>query len=392
MKVNFVVRKAKKKVDGQVPIEMTICVKGKRRYLSTGRSVKPSEFNAKKQTVKGKKELNEFLQALKARVLSIETTLLRKGVYVTIDTVLDVYRYGEEENTITFLQVFDIHTENINKKVKKKLVTDTTLSKYKVTRSYISRYMKTELKKDDILMREVSPSFVENLFIYLLSFMSNNTAVQKMKQVKSVMRFAVEEGYIRVSPLKIVLKKEKKEVVPLTIEEVNKIRKKKIDIPRLAKIRDLFVFECFSGLAFSDLASLNEKDFHIDESGNKWIIKKRHKTNVVATIPLLPVALEILEKYNYKLPHLTNVKYNAYLKEIGDICDIKKKLHSHLARHTWATILLNNGMDMVSVSRCLGHANSKITESTYAKVLPDELFEKVKTVGDTLKKNGALEK
>ena len=392
MKVNFVVRKAKKKVDGQVPIEMTICVKGKRRYVSTGRSVKPSEFNAKKQTVKGDKELNEFLQALKARVLSIETTLLKKGVYVTIDTVLDVYRYGEEENTITFLQVFDIHTENINKKVKQKLVTDTTLSKYKVTRSYISRYMKTELKKDDILMREVSPSFVENLFIVLLSYMSNNTAVQKMKQVKSVMRFAVEEGYIRVSPFKIVLKKEKKEVVPLTIEEVNIIRKKKIDIPRLAKIRDLFVFECFSGLAFSDLASLNEKDYHIDESGNKWIIKKRHKTNVVATIPLLPVALEILEKYNYKLPHLTNVKYNAYLKELGDICGIKKKLHSHLARHTWATILLNNGMDMVSVSRCLGHANSKITESTYAKVLPDELFEKVKTVGDTLKKNGAFEK
>ena len=392
MKVNFVVRKAKKKVDGQVPIEMTICVKGKRRYVSTGRSVKPSEFNAKKQTVKGDKELNEFLQALKARVLSIETTLLKKGVYVTIDTVLDVYRYGEEENTITFLQVFDIHTENINKKVKQKLVTDTTLSKYKVTRSYISRYMKTELKKDDILMREVSPSFVENLFIFLLSYMSNNTAVQKMKQVKSVMRFAVEEGYIRVSPFKIVLKKEKKEVVPLTIEEVNIIRKKKIDIPRLAKIRDLFVFECFSGLAFSDLASLNEKDYHIDESGNKWIIKKRHKTNVVATIPLLPVALEILEKYNYKLPHLTNVKYNAYLKELGDICGIKKKLHSHLARHTWATILLNNGMDMVSVSRCLGHANSKITESTYAKVLPDELFEKVKTVGDTLKKNGVFEK
>lgn len=392
MKVNFVVRKAKKKADGQVPIEMTICVKGKRRYVSTGRTVKPSEFNAKRQTVKGNKELNEFLQALKARVLSIETTLLKKGVYVTIDTVLDIYRYGEEENTITFLQVFDIHTENINKKVKQKLVTDTTLSKYKVTRGYISRFMKTELKKDDILMREVSPSFVENLFIFLLSYMSNNTAVQKMKQVKSVMRFAVEEGYIRVSPFKIVLKKEKKEVVPLTIEEVNKIRKKKIDIPRLAKIRDLFVFECFSGLAFSDLASLNEKDFHIDESGNKWIIKKRHKTNVVATIPLLPVALEILEKYNYKLPHLTNVKYNAYLKELGDICDIKKKLHSHLARHTWATILLNNGMDMVSVSRCLGHANSKITESTYAKVLPDELFEKVKTVGDTLEKNGAFEK
>jgi len=240
-------------------------------------------------------------------------------------------------------------------------------------------------------MKDLSPSFVENLFIYLLKYMTNNTAVQKMKQVKSVMRFAVEEGYIRVSPFKVVLKKEKKEIIPLTIEEVNIIRKKKIDIARLAKIRDLFVFECYTGLAFSDLASLTDKDFHIDEAGNKWIIKKRHKTNVVATIPLLPIPLEILEKYNYKLPCLTNVKYNAYLKELGDICNINKKLHSHLARHTWATILLNAGMDMVSVSKCLGHANSKITESTYAKVLPDKLFEKVKKV-DTLKKNGAFDK
>jgi integrase len=391
MKVNFVVRRTKKKVDGCVPIEMTICVKGKRQYVSTGRSVLLSKFSPKTQTVKGDKELNEFLKAMKVRLYAIETTLLTKGITVTLDTILDVLRNGEEEKTITFLQVFDMHIENVNKKVKRKLITSTTLDKYEVTKDYISRFIKSELKKDDVLMKDVSPSFVENLFIYLLKFMTNNTAVQKMKQVKSVMRFAVEEGYIKVSPFKIVLKKEKKEVVPLTIEEVNIIRKKKIDIARLAKIRDLFVFECYTGLAFSDLASLNQKDFHIDESGNKWIIKKRHKTNVVATIPLLPIALEILERYNYKLPCLTNVKYNAYLKEIGDICGIKKSLHSHLARHTWATILLNAGMDMVSVSKCLGHANSKITESTYAKVLPDKLFEKVKTVGDTLRKNGAFD-
>ena len=392
MKVNFVVRRTRKKVDGCVPIEMTICVKGKRQYVATGRDVMPSKFSPKTQTVKGDKELNDYLKALKARLYSIETTLLTKGVNVTLDAILDVLRNGEEERTITFLQVFDMHIENINKKVKRKLVTSTTLDKYEVTKGYILRFIKTELKKDDILMKDLSPSFIENLFIYLLKYMTNNTAVQKMKQVKSVLRFAVEEGYIKVSPFKIVLKKEKKEIIPLTIEEVNIIRKKKIDIVRLAKIRDLFVFECYTGLAFSDLASLTDKDFHTDEFGNKWIIKKRHKTNVVATIPLLSIALEILEKYNYKLPCLTNVKYNAYLKELGDICNINKKLHSHLARHTWATILLNAGMDMVSVSKCLGHANSKITESTYAKVLPDKLFEKVKKVGDALKKDGAFDK
>ena len=386
MKVNFVIRQTKKKNDGCVPIEMTICVKGKRRYVSTGREVKPSDFNSKTQTVKGDKELNEFLKALKIRLYSIETTLMSKDVNVSIDTVLDVFRNGEQERTMTFLQLFEIHNCNVGKRVKQMLITPTTLSKYEVTKDYVTRYIKTELKKDDILVKDITPSFIDNLFVFLLEFMSNNTAIQKMKQVKRVIRFAVDEGYIKVSPYKITLKKEKKEVQPLTIKEVNIIRKKKIDIKRLAQIRDLFVFECYTGLAFTDLMSLNDNDFHIDESGNKWIIKKRHKTNVVATIPLLPIALEILDKYNYKLPHMSNVKYNAYLKEIGDICGIKKSLHSHLARHTWATILLNAGMDMVSVSKCLGHSNSKITESTYAKVLPDKLFEKAKKVNEVLTK------
>ena len=386
MKVNFVIRQTKKKSDGCIPIEMTICVKGKRRYVSTGREVRPSDFNSKTQTVKGDKELNEFLKALKLRMYSIETTLMSKDVNVSIDTVLDVFRNGEQERTMTFLQFFEIHNCNVGKRVKQKLITPTTLSKYEVTKDYVIRFIKTELKKDDILVKDITPSFIDNLFVFLLEFMSNNTAIQKMKQVKRVIRFAVDEGYIKVSPYKITLKKEKKEVQPLTIKEVNAIRKKKIDIERLSKIRDLFIFECYTGLAFTDLMSLNNNDFHIDESGNKWIIKKRHKTNVVATIPLLPIALEILDKYNYKLPHMSNVKYNAYLKEIGDICGIKKSLHSHLARHTWATILLNAGMDMVSVSKCLGHSNSKITESTYAKVLPDKLYEKVKKVNDVLKK------
>ena len=390
MKVNFVVRRTKKKVDGTVPIEMTISVKGKRRYVSTGREVKLGDFSSKTQTVRGDKELNEFLKALKARLYAIETTLMNKGVNVSIETVLDMFRNGEQERTMTFLQLFEIHNDNVGKRVKQKIITPATLSKYEVTKDYVTRYIKMELKKDDILIRDITPSFIDNLFVFLLGFMSNNTAIQKMKQVKRVMRFAVDEGFIKVSPFKMTLKKEKKEVQPLTINEVNIIRNKSINIERLAQIRDLFIFECFTGLAFADLMSLNNDDFHTDELGNKWIIKKRHKTNVFATIPLLPIALEILDKYNYHLPHLSNVKYNAYLKELGDICGLKKNLHSHLARHTWATILLNCGMDMVSVSKCLGHANSRITENTYAKVLPDKLFEKVKRVEENLKKEGAF--
>ena len=183
---------------------MTICVKGKRRYVSTGREVKPSDFNSKTQTVKGDKELNEFLKALKIRMYSIKTTLMSKDVNVSIDTVLDVFRNGEQERTMTFLQLFEIHNSNVSKRIKRKLITPTTLSKYEVTKDYLTRYIKTELKKDDILVKDITPSFIDNLFVFLLGFMSNNTAIQKMKQVKRVIRFAVDEGYIKVSPYNIV--------------------------------------------------------------------------------------------------------------------------------------------------------------------------------------------
>ena len=136
MKVNFVVRRTKKKVDGKVPIEMTICVKGKRRYVSTGCEVKPSDFSSKTQTVKGDVQLNEFLKALKARLYAIETTLLTNGVNVSVEAVLDVFRNGELEHTMSFLQLFDIHNENVRKRVKQKLIRANTLSKYEVTREY----------------------------------------------------------------------------------------------------------------------------------------------------------------------------------------------------------------------------------------------------------------
>lgn len=132
MKVNFVIRKTKRKSDGYVPIEMTISVKGKRRYVSTGREVRLCDFSSKTQTVRGDKDLNEFLKALRSRIYSLETVLLNKGVNVTIDTILDLYRNGENERTITLLQLFEIHNTNVSKRVKQNLITSTTLSKYKV--------------------------------------------------------------------------------------------------------------------------------------------------------------------------------------------------------------------------------------------------------------------
>lgn len=379
MVINFVCRASKAKKDGLSPLELSIIINGKRKYITLDRNVKVANFDSKKQKVKGDAAINEYTVALKVKCYGIETEMMKNGMDVTMDSFVDVFKNGFKANTITILQLFRERNELFGKKIANGVVTGSTLEKYKVTMDYVAAYIKT-LKKDDIMVKEITPMFIEDFFVYLVGLMSNNTAIQKMKHLKKILRMAVEEGYISVSPFKMTLKNEQKEVNPLTLDELRKIKNKNISLPRLAKVRDMFIFECYTGLAFTDMVNLRSENIVVDTKGNEWIIKSRQKTKIQSTIPLLPIAKEILMKYQDELPTLTNQKYNGYLKELGDICGIKKNLHSHLARRTFATILLNSGVDMVSVSKILGHANSRITEKVYAKMLPETIMKKVMNV------------
>lgn len=379
MVITFVCRASKAKKDGLSPLELSIIINGKRKYITLDRNVKVANFDSKKQKVKGDAAINEYTVALKVKCYGIETEMMKNGMDVTMDSFVDVFKNGFKANTITILQLFRERNELFGKKIANGVVTGSTLEKYKVTMDYVAAYIKT-LKKDDIMVKEITPMFIEDFFVYLVGLMSNNTAIQKMKHLKKILRMAVEEGYISVSPFKMTLKNEQKEVNPLTLDELRKIKNKNISLPRLAKVRDMFIFECYTGLAFTDMVNLRSENIVVDTKGNEWIIKSRQKTKIQSTIPLLPLAKEILMKYQDELPTLTNQKYNGYLKELGDICGIKKNLHSHLARHTFATILLNSGVDMVSVSKILGHANSRITEKVYAKMLPETIMKKVMNV------------
>lgn len=384
MVINFICRSSKAGKDGLSPIELSIIINGQRKYITTDRRVKASSFNTKTQKVAKDKATNEYLEALRAKVYAQETEMIKNSIEVTMETFIDIYKNGFTSNTITILQLFKLHNDQFVTLVEKNLCAATTLDKYNVTKSYLESFIKEQLNKEDVLVKDITPKMVEDFFIYLLESMSNNTAVQKMKQLKKVLKMAVEEGYIKVSPFKMTLKKEDVEVDPLTLPELRKIRSKKITIERLARVRDMFVFECYTGLAFTDMANLTQDNFVTDANGAEWIIKSRQKTKIKSTIPLLAPAKEVYLKYQGELPTLTNQKYNSYLKELADICGIEKNLHSHLARHTFATTLLNNGVDMVSVSKVLGHANSRITEKVYAKMLPDTILSKVHNVASKI--------
>jgi integrase len=234
------------------------------------------------------------------------------------------------------------------------------------------------------MLSELTASDMEDIYTYMLHQMSNNSAICYMRKLKTMLIYAIGQGYISSNPINFKFHKDKVKKEPLTLEEVRRIRTVELGSKRMENIRDLFILQCYTGLAFRDMSCLSEKDIEIDKDGKEWIVKERIKTGVPAFIPILPVVKEILVKYNYHLPTLTNQKYNSYLKEIQEVCGIKQTLHSHLARHTCGTLLLNAGVDMLTVSKVLGHSSTKTTEMVYAKLLPETIMKRVEEVSHKL--------
>lgn len=384
MYLNFMCRPSKRLQNGLSPLELSIIVEGERKIIRFPKYIKVTDFNASKQRVKRNVELNEFIDSVKAKFYAIESEMLQRNMPITINSVMDVYYNGFAETNVTILTLFDRHNADAKTKSERGLIVDATYKKYLLTRKYLADFLRTKQNKQDILLTDLTPAIIEQFFVYMNSLMDVNTAIHKMKLMKKILRIAQEEGYIQAMPFKLKLVSKPLQYDPLTVEEIRVIRNKEFGSPRMQHVRDLFVFACYTGLAFTDLSRLSKSDMKIDENGSEWIIKSRQKTKIVSHIPLLPIAKEIWEKYDYHLPTLSNQKYNSYLGEIADVCGIQKHLHSHLARHTFATILLNSGVDMVSVSKILGHSNSKITEKTYAKMMPETIKQRINEVKDRI--------
>ena len=374
MTITFVCRSSKvSKKDGLTPLELYVIIDGKRRFVSLKRRIDHKLFNPKKQIVRGDTQTNEYIEAVRMKCYSLQTEMLKRGLLLTVDTFVYAFRYGIRQNSISVYGLFD---KFMDKQLEKKdvgLITQAIYVKYRCTIRYCKEAMQT-----DKMLSALTTSDMEDIYKYMLRKMSNNSAICYMRKLKTILIYAIREGYISTNPITFKFHKDKVEKEPLTLEEVRRIRTVKLGSKRIENIRDLFILQCYTGLAFRDMSCFSEKDIRIDKDGKEWIVKERIKTGITALIPILPVVKEILVKYNYHLPTLTNQKYNSYLKEIQDVCGITKTLHSHLARHTCGTLLLNAGVDMLTVSKVLGHSSTKTTEAVYAKLLPETIMRREK--------------
>ena len=380
MTITFVCRSSKvSKKDGLTPLELYVIIDGKRRFVSLKRRIDYKLFNPKKQIVRGDTQTNKYIEAVRMKCYSLETEMLKRGLLLTVDTFVYAFKHGIRQNSISLYGLFDKFMEKQMEKKEVGLITQAIYVKYRCTIRYCKEAMQT-----DKMLSDLTTSDMEDIYKYMLRKMSNNSAICYMRKLKTILIYAIRERYISTNPITFKFHKDKVVKEPLTLEEVRRIRTVKLGSKRIENIRDLFILQCYTGLAFRDMSCFSEKDIKIDKDGKEWIVKERIKTGITALIPILPVVKEILVKYNYHLPTLTNQKYNSYLKEIQDVCGITKTLHSHLARHTCGTLLLNAGVDMLTVSKVLGHSSTKTTETVYAKLLPETIMRRVEEVSDKL--------
>lgn len=379
MKLNYVVRSSKARKSGLCPVELSIIINNERKVISLDRQINPKHWNSKTQTVKNNPEINKYLQAIVQKLYTLQTELLQHNIPVTIDNILDAYKNGVQHTT-TIIALFKKHNEDYYKyKVLTNIYTKTSYDKYQKALEYFQTFLKQHIGKPDIQIKQITPQLIENYYSFLLQHMQNNTAIKTIKKLKTIIQLAIDEGYIQTNPWKLKIKEDKVIHNPLSITQINTIKNKDFHNDRLNKVRDLFILQCYTGLAFIDMQKISQENIK-----DLTIIIKRQKTEIESIIPMLPEVEDILSKYNYKLPVISNQKMNAYLKEIGDICKIPQPLHTHLGRHTFATLLINNNVPLPVIARALGHSNSRITEKTYARLNHDTVCQEILKVADKL--------
>ena len=358
---NFICRESKADRNGLSPIELSIIIDGKRTYVALPMKINATEFK-KKMASKKNNEVLEYTSAIRLKLNQYVNEMLLKDIAITAASIKDYFKCGGVK-TYTLSTLKNEFIAYYNKKSEVKAVTTNVVRKYELALDKFIAFI-----NKDVEVNTITAIHIEKFKLELKEQNFEDTTVAHiLTKIKTAFTYAVNNGNLKLNPFnQVTIEKNTKDVVKLDNEELEVIKRKTF-VGRLDKVRDLFIFQCNTGLAYCDMANLVQGDIQYND-GMYFVRKARQKTKVVFFTVLNEDAMNILKKYDYKLPVLSNQKYNSYLKEIGDICQINKELHSHLARHTCATRLLNDGMPLEIVAKVLGHTNTRQTQH-YAKLL-----------------------
>ncbi|MGN6569457.1 MAG: site-specific integrase [Flavipsychrobacter sp.] len=370
-------------------IYLRITVDGISKEISTKRTWNSTRWDQSAGRPKGKTEevlkLCAYLDTLKASVYCAKSQLTQADKTITAD-LLKNYLTGNGEERRLLIGIFKTHNEQVSDLIDKDY-SYKTLQKYRTTLAHTKAFIAWKYHLDDIDLKDLNYEFAKDFVTWLkiVKKCNHNSTVKYISTLKTVLGECIRKKWLKEDPFReLKLAYKEVEIIPLYANELEAIQNKKFGIERLELVKDIFIFSCYTGLAYVDVGNLKRNQIVRGVDNELWIITRRQKTETPQRVPLLPKALAILEKYhqhpkclneNFALPVLSNQKMNAYLKEIADVCGIEKKLTFHLARHTFATtVTLSNGVPLETVSKMLGHKNIKQTQH-YAKIVDLKISE-----------------
>lgn len=383
----FYLKKPKGYISGPVPIYLRLTVKGQRTEMSIGRECQPERWNSDAGLARGTTEevkaLNAYISILQGKIYQYHNQLLATGEPITAETLKNKVA-GKSERARSLVKIFEDHNRKIEALLNDEFAPG-TLERYKTSLKHTVDFLQWKYNVSDIDIKKIDHTFITEYEFYLRSVRkcNNNTAVKYIKNFGKIIRICIANGWLDKSPF-VNYKSKVKEVERtfLVEEEIQALASKEFATERLNQVKDIFIFSCFTGLAYIDVKKLTQSNITIGIDGDKWIYTNRQKTDTRSNIPLLPMAEEIIAKYKGHpqclnegklLPVLSNQKMNSYLKEMADVCGINKELTFHIARHTFATtVTLTNGVPIESVSKMLGHKNLRTTQH-YAKILDSKV-------------------
>jgi len=383
LSVLFFVKRTKTNVNGLLPIFIRITVNGERIEFSTKRFTPSDKWSVEGNRMKGTsaeaRATNSYLDTLKSKVYDYQQQLIREDEEVNTENMRNKI-LGIEKRSHMIVGIFQQHNDEIKALIGKDYAAATHV-RYETSLKHTEDFLKWKYKVSDIDIRKIDHEFITSYEFYLKSVCNccQNTTSKYIKNFGKIIRICLANGWIQKNPF-INYKSKMVEVERafLSMEEIETMLNKVFVSDRLNLVKDIFLFSCFTGLAYADVKKLSRKNIAIGVDGERWIYINRTKTDTRSNIPILPIASYLLEKYedhpqvvnqDKLLPLLSNQKMNSYLKEIADACGINKELTFHIARHTFATtVTLSNGVPIESVSKMLGHKNLKTTQH-YAKIL-----------------------
>lgn len=368
----FYLKRAKVNADGMVPIYQRTTINGQRLDRSTGFYIFASKWSSESCRMRGYSEeartINSHLDWMVNQIVKIEELLFKKDITICIEN-LKAELQGKVETQRMLVPIFKDHNDKIEKLLHKEYAPG-TLERYKTSLKHTIDFMHWKYGISDIEITKINHAFICDYEFYLRTVKNcaNNTAVKYIKNFSKIIKICLANEWIDKNPFanyKSKIKEVEREF--LSEEELQAIISKEFKIKRLELVKDIFLFSCFTGLAYIDVKNLTQNQVSIGIDGEKWIFTKRQKTETASKIPVLPITQMIISKYanhpqsfaeNKLLPVLSNQKTNVYLKQIAAVCGIEKELTFHIARHTFATtVTLTNGVPIESISKMLGHKN-----------------------------------